>query len=103
MQKISACEEKVMLVIWQANKLLSYKEIQTGVNERFRDSWKPETVCSFIDRLRKKNYIVPVKEGRYTYCQSMVDFSGYRREQLEEFVNKLYQGDKSKLMDDLSE
>lgn len=28
MQKISACEEKVMLVIWQANKLLSYKEIQ---------------------------------------------------------------------------
>ena len=63
MQKMSACEEKVMLVIWHANHLLSYKEIQTGVNERFGDSWKPETVCTFIDRLKKKSYIVPVKKG----------------------------------------
>ena len=52
MQKRSACEEKVMLVIWQTNRLLSYKEIQSGVNERFGDSWKPETVCMFIERLR---------------------------------------------------
>lgn len=46
---------------------------------------------------------VPIKEGRYTYCQAAMDFEEYRREQLEEFVDKLYQGDKSKLMDDLSE
>lgn len=103
MQKMSACEEKVMLVIWQINKLLSYKEIQIGVNERFGDSWKPETVCTFIDRLRKKSYIVPIKEGRYTYCQATLDFDEYRKEQLEEFVDKLYQGDKSKLLDDLAE
>lgn len=103
MQKISACEEKVMLVIWQANKLLSYKEILAGVNERFGDSWKAETVCSFIDRLRKKNYIVPVKEGRYTYCQAVLDFDEYRKEQLEEIVDKLYQGDKAKLLCELSD
>ena len=103
MQKMSACEEKVMLVIWQANELLSYKEIQIGVKERFGDLWKPETVCSFINRLRKKTYIVPVKEGRYTYCRATIDFDEYRREQLEEFVNKLYQGDKSKLIEELSE
>ena len=103
MQKMSTCEEKVMLVIWQTNSLLSYKEIQSRVNERFGDSWKPETVCTFIDRLRKKSYIVPVKEGRYTYCQATLDFDEYRKEQLEEFVDKLYQGDKSKLLDDLTE
>lgn len=103
MQKMSACEEKVMLVIWQANELLSYKEIQARVKERFGDEWKSETVCSFIDRLRKKSYIVPVKEGRHTYCQAAMDFDEYRKEQLEEFVDKLYQGDRLKLMDDLSE
>lgn len=102
MQKMSACEEKVMLVIWHANQLLSYKEIQTGVNERFGDSWKPETVCTFIDRLKKKSYIVPVKEGRFTYCQATLDFDEYRKEQLEELVDRLYDGDKSKVVDDLS-
>lgn len=102
MQKMSACEEKVMLVIWQANKLLSYKEIQTGVNERFGDSWKPETVCTFIDRLKKKSYIVPVKQGRFTYCQATLDFDEYRKEQLEELVDRLYDGNKSKVVDDLS-
>lgn len=100
---MSACEEKVMLVIWQTNQLLSYKEIQTGVNERFGDSWKPETVCTFIDRLKKKSYIVPVKEGRYTYCQATLDFDEYRKEQLEELLERLYQGDRSRLLEDLSE
>ena len=103
MEKLSNGEEKVMLVIWQANELLSYKEIQARVKERFGDEWKSETVCSFIDRLRKKSYIVPVKEGRHTYCQAAMDFDEYRKEQLEEFVDKLYQGDRLKLMDDLSE
>ena len=43
------------------------------------------------------------KKGRYTYCQAAKDFEEYRKELLEEFIDRLYDGNKLKLMDELCE
>ena len=103
MQKLSDCEEKVMLVIWQSKELLSYKDIMIKVEERFGDKWKSETACTFIDRLRRKGYLHSVKEGRYTYSEAIVNFDNYRKAQLQELIKKLYSGHTPELMKDIQD
>ena len=77
MQKLLDCEEKVMLVIWQSKELLSYKDIMIKVEEFFGDNWKPEMVCTFVDRLRRKGYLHSVKVGRYKYNEAIVNCDNY--------------------------
>ncbi len=103
MQKISDCEEKVMLVMWQEEETITYKDIQAKVEEKFGDKWKPETVCSFMDRLKKKGYLYSFKEGRYTHYRVAIDFKTYRKMKVDEIVYRLYEGSKSNLIKDLIE
>ena len=102
MQKISVCEEKVMLAIWQCKSEATYKEVQAKVEADFGDRWKGETVCSFINRLKKKGYITTNKRGRYTYYEAVVNFEEYRRMKVDEMIQNLYDGDKLKIVEDLT-
>lgn len=102
MQKISVCEEKVMLAIWQCKSEATYKEVQAKVEADFGDRWKGETVVSFINRLKKKGYLTTYKQGRYTYYQATVDFEDYRRMKVDEMIQNLYDGDKLKIVEDLT-
>lgn len=61
-----------------------------------------ETVVSFINRLKKKGYLTTYKQGHYTYYQATVDFEDYRRMKMDEMIQNIYDGDKLKLVEDLT-
>lgn len=71
------------------------------MEEKFGDKWKPETVCSFMDRLKKKGYLTSFKEGRHTYYKVAIDFELYRKWKIDEIAYKLYEGNKSRLIKEL--
>lgn len=103
MEKLSNSEEKVMLVIWQTKEPLTYIDVQAGVENRFGDTWKGQTVCTFIKRLKKKGYIATVKVGRFTQYEVLISIEDYRKMQLGEIVERLYLGNRTKLVEELLE
>ena len=101
MEKLSNGEEKVMLVIWQAKEPLTYIDVRAGVENRFGDTWKGQTVCTFIKRLKRKGYISTFKEGRFTHYEVLISIEDYRKMLLNEIVERLYQGNRTKLVEEL--
>ena len=102
MQKLSSSEEKVMIVIWQTKGPITYIEVQAGVEKRFGDKWKGQTVCTFINRLKNKGYISTFKEGRFTHYEVLISIEDYRKMQLDEIVERLYKGNRAQLVEELS-
>lgn len=100
MQKLSDCEEKVMLIIWENHEKITYRVIRDELEKGFGDNWKGQTVCSFIARLKKKEYIETYKVGRFTHYKVLISLEDYRKMKLEEMVEKLYQGNRDKLLEE---
>lgn len=103
MEKLSNSEEKVMLVIWQAEEPLTYTDVQSGIEKQFGDIWKGQTVCTFIKRLKKKGYIETHKIGRFTQYKVLIGIEDYRKMLLSDIVERLYQGNRTKLVEELME
>lgn len=101
MEKLSNGEEKVMIVIWQSKEPLTYIDVQARVENQFGDTWKGQTVCTFIKRLKKKGYVATFKEGRFTNYEALISIEDYRRMILNEIVERLYQGNRTKLVEEL--
>lgn len=57
-------EERVMSVIWSSEEELSLPEINRRVNDRFGTSLKPQTISTFLTRLRARGYISMYRKGR---------------------------------------
>ena len=102
-QPISDCEEMIMSIIW-GNENININELVNLLNIKFKKEWKPQTVCTFITRLKKKEFIDTYKKGRYTYYTPLVTIDEYRAykfnyinkvlfndniEKMEEYVDKL--------------
>ena len=103
MEKLSNGEEKVMLVIWQTKEPLTYIDVRVGIETLFGDTWKGQTVCTFIKRLKKKGYIATFKEGRFTNYEALISIEDYRKMLLNEIVERLYRGNRTKLVEELLE
>lgn len=101
--KLSDCEEKVMLIIWENHETITYRVIRDELEKEFGDNWKGQTVCSFIARLKKKEYIETYKVGRFTHYKVLISLEDYRKMKLEEMVEKLYQGNRDKLLEEFYE
>lgn len=101
MDKLSNGEEKVMLVIWQAKERLTYIGVRDEIESRFGDNWKGQTVCTVIKRLKKKGYIATFKTGRFTNYEALISIEDYRKMLLYEIVERLYQGNRTKLVEEL--
>lgn len=93
MNKISNCEEKVMKIIWDATEDPDLRTTMNAVNEKFGFNWKPQTVSTFLARLIGKGFLTSYRKGRYAYYVPEISLEDYRREQINELVKLLYNGD----------
>lgn len=101
MTKISECEEKVMKTVWECKEAPDLKTVMLAVNEKHNESWKPQTVSTFLQRLVAKEYLVGTREGRYVYYAPIISLEDYRREQLKNVIEFLYDGNVESLKKDL--
>ena len=77
--RLSKCEEQVMSIIWSTEEELDLMQTLERVNEKYGHEWKSQTVSTFLVRLVKKNYLIPRKQGRYTYYRPAVNMEDYKR------------------------
>ena len=52
--ELSACEEMIMTIIWNNEAELDLAAVMTQTNERYHTAWKPQTVSTFLQELRKR-------------------------------------------------
>lgn len=100
-RKLPESEELVMMVVWDANEAPDLEETMTKVNERYGKSWRPQTVSTFLARLRKKGFLSAYKKGRYTYYVPEVSRQEYRKLIVRKLVRNIYAGDSAELIEDL--
>ena len=56
-EKLSDCEEQVLLTVYHAREASSICELREMINEKFHHEWSKQTVGTFIARLMKKGYL----------------------------------------------
>lgn len=81
-KRLSTCEELIMAEIWKAGEI----DMQ-GIRERMKEKghdWMPQTVSTFLHRLKEKGYIQGRKEGRNTSFCPLTSKT--------EYAEKLYRG-----------
>lgn len=95
MNKISECEEQVMIVVWNSEKTPDLSATMRAVNKRFGHEWKPQTVSTFLHRLVEKGYLSMERKGRYCYYTPTVPLEEYRAEKMKSVVDTLFDGNKT--------
>ena len=100
-RKLPECEEMVMMVVWSAKDAPDLQETMENVNKTYAKTWTPQTVSTFLTRLRKKGFLTAYKKGRYTYYVPEVSWQEYRQMVIGRLVRNLYAGDSAELLEDL--
>lgn len=91
--RLSECEEMVMSVLWSTKEDLNLNQVTEQVNAKFGKDWKIQTVCTFLTRLEKKEFISIYRIGRYSYYRTEVSKDEYRKIMLENVAAMLFDGD----------
>ncbi len=93
MEKISDCEEKVLVIVYRSKKAPRMKEVLVDVNWTYGRGWKPQTVSTFLSRLIRKGYLRAEKRGRDTYFFPMMALEEYRKIRLKELKEEWFDDD----------
>ena len=91
-KRLPVSEEKVMAVIWEANRALDLSPVKEQVNEKFHMDWRPQTVSTFLRRLVEREFLSPEQKGRYVYYTPLVTKEDYVRLQMEQMRDTFYMG-----------
>ena len=91
-KRISECEEQVMSIVWKCDEALTMQDLMEKVNQTFGHQWKPQTVSTFLSRLRQKGYLRMERKGRLAFYYSEVSVEQYRQDRLQDVVSMLYGG-----------
>lgn len=86
MEKLTECEELVMKVIWESDEELSLMEVVDRVNMKYDRNWKPQTVSTFLARLKSKHYIQQHREGRQFFYTVLIPLKAYTGHITNEYV-----------------
>ena len=87
-KRISECEEQVMSIVWKCDEALTMQDLMEKVNQTFGHQWKPQTVSTFLSRLRQKGYLRMERKGRLVFYYSEVSVEPYRKDRQQEVVSK---------------
>lgn len=98
-EKLPACEEMIMSILWSADEDLDLMTVTAKAEERFGKIWKLQTVATFMTRLEKNKYISIYKVGRYSHYHPMVSLDEYRNAKLQEVTDLLFEGRQEKLVE----
>lgn len=89
-KRLPEAEEMVMAIVWRANEDLGMEEIRKKVNEKNHKEWKPQTVSTFLTRLRRKGYLTFYRKGRYMFYQPKISLEDYRKFMIDTIMSRLY-------------
>ncbi len=102
-EKISPCEEQIMLTVWEEAGEPDMREVMELANRRYNREWKPQTISTFLSRLVKKGFLTSSRKGRRMYYHPVKTLEDYRRGKIADIVTELYAGDRAAAARDLSE
>lgn len=89
MERLSSCEEQVMSVVWKCSESPDLRKVMDEVNCKFDHDWRPQTVSTFLLRLRKKGFLSSERRGRYTYYTPIKKMEDYKNVILQE-LDKMF-------------
>lgn len=92
---ISDAELEILNVLWQSKVPLSAYDIRSRLNETRR--WERTTVLTLIRRLVDKGIMNQEKRDVYYYSPNIAR-EDYRKEETQNFITRLYQGNSKDLV-----
>lgn len=81
MIKISDSEEIIMSIIWTQDGCVNLQKITEECKNKFQKEWMPQTISTFIARLRRKGFVEIQKVGRMSNYIPLI-----KREQYVKFL-----------------
>ena len=100
-RRLPECEELVMAIVWSAPEEADMETVRRIANGTHGRAWKPQTVSTFLARLREKGFLSMHRKGRYQYYVPAIAETDYRNAVVEGIVKRLYGGDRTELKKDL--
>ena len=101
MKELSKCEEQIMIIVWDSECYPSLNSVRDDVNKRYNKEWAPQTISTFLARLRNKEYVDMKRKGRVMYYHPVISKEEYRNAKLKELLSDLYDGNVDDLKADL--
>lgn len=92
-RKLSEAEEMIMSVVWSTREAVNLEQIRERANARFEKEWRPQTVSTFLYRLRQKGFLDACRKGRHVYYAPKISVQEYRAKAVETILKRLYFGD----------
>lgn len=89
--ELTNIEMLIMKCIWDTPEELALSQLVAMVNERFRKSWRPQTISTYLAHLVRKGYLTMRRQGKVFLYHPEVSEQDYRSTQLDELVH--YWGD----------
>ena len=83
---LSDSEQMVMKCIWDSKEKLALSAITEEVNRKYKKTWKPQTVSTFLSRLVKKGYLEFNRQGRVFLYTPLVNERTYRINCIKNFI-----------------
>ena len=85
--QVSSSELEVLQVLWQAKKPLSIREVCDRLQN---ESWKYNTVGTFLNRMEEKGAVTSVKETRAKLYTATLQKEAYQKAQTKNLITRLY-------------
>ncbi len=89
--ELTNIEMLIMKCIWDTPEELALSQLVAMVNERFKKSWRPQTISTYLAHLVRKGYLTMRRQGKvFLYHPEVLELD-YRSTQMDELVH--YWGD----------
>lgn len=99
-QHATECELLVMKAIWANPELeLSMPAIMDIVNKTYNKEWAPQTVSTFLKRLRKRGFLEAERRGRSFVYHSLIQYEDYKAATVVDCCDFWCEGDVVKMIE----
>lgn len=88
-QIITDSEYRIMKILWNAKEEMTVADVVSELNE---SDWTYSTVCTFLQRLLKKEVITCKKKGKANLYYPLLQQNEYDMNETEDFLSKIYKG-----------
>ena len=79
-EKLSGCEEIIYSILLKSDHDLILSEIKEQTEETFGKVWTIQTIATFLERMKKKEYVSQYRIGRFSHYHPEVSLEDYRKE-----------------------
>ncbi|MFL8801147.1 MULTISPECIES: BlaI/MecI/CopY family transcriptional regulator [unclassified Clostridioides] len=86
--KLPEAELKVMRYIWEANKVLTSRDLVNAMEEKY--DWKDTTTFTVLKRLQRREFLETEKIDKRTHYNVLVKEKQYQRFETREFIKNIH-------------